>query len=184
MLDLSILTTPAPYHIITYGTLLGTQFFQSFVGGIVAYKALPRPQFSSLQQAIFPIYFSMQTALPVVLALTVPGEMTPLGRTPSGLGGFLAEKNRTGVLVPILTTFATSLTNLLFIGPATTRIMRERKHQETRDGKKSYDSPPHSKEMARMNKQFARMHGISSLLNVGGLLATVWYGITIAERLQ
>lgn len=33
------------------------------------------------------------------------------------------------VLVPILTIFATSLANLLFIGPATTRIMRERKHQ-------------------------------------------------------
>lgn len=55
---------------------------------------------------------------------------------------------------------------------------------ETKDGKKSYDSPPHSKEMARMNKQFARMHGVSSLLNMGGLLATVWYGMTIAERLQ
>ena len=131
----------------SYGTLLGTQFFQvcflsisepkdrltvslqSFVGGIVAYKALPRPQFSSLQQAIFPIYFSMQTALPIVLALTVPGERTPLGGTPSGLGGFLTEKNRVSVLVPILTIFATSLANLLFIGPATTRIMRERKHQ-------------------------------------------------------
>ena len=35
-----------------------------------------------------------------------------------------------------------------------------------------------------MNKQFARMHGVSSLLNMGGLLATVWYGTTIAERLQ
>lgn len=56
--------------------------------------------------------------------------------------------------------------------------------EETKDGKKSYDSPPHSKEMARMNKQFARMHGVSSLINMGGLLATVWYGITIAERLQ
>lgn len=55
---------------------------------------------------------------------------------------------------------------------------------ETKDGKKSYDSPPHSKEMARMNKQFGRMHGVSALVNMGGLLATVWYGITIAERLQ
>ena len=55
---------------------------------------------------------------------------------------------------------------------------------ETKDGKKSYDSPPHSKEMTRMNKQFSRMHGASSLLNLGGLLATMWYGVTIAERLQ
>lgn len=55
---------------------------------------------------------------------------------------------------------------------------------ETRDGKKSYDSPPHSKEMARMNQAFGRMHGASSLLNLLGLLATVWYGVVLAERLR
>ena len=170
----------------------------------MAYKALPRPQFSSLQQAIFPVYFSLQTALPVVLALTYPGEKSSLisSSTPAGLGGFLAEKNRISVLVPLVTVFASSLANLLVIGPATTRIMRERKHQgtfmrnlmgaitsklitiETRDGKKSYDNPPHSKEMMKLNRSFARMHGASSLLNLAGLLATVWYGVTLAERLQ
>ena len=101
---------------------------QSFVGGIVAYKALPRPQFASLQQKIFPIYFSLQTALPVVLALTYPGLKTPLG-TASGLNGTLAEVNRWSVLVPLLTIFTTSLANLLVIGPATTKIMQERKQQ-------------------------------------------------------
>jgi len=55
---------------------------------------------------------------------------------------------------------------------------------ETRDGKKSYDSPPHSKEMTRMNTAFARMHGASSLLNLLGLLATMWYGVILAERLH
>jgi hypothetical protein len=99
--------------------------------------------------------------------------------------------------------FATSLANMLFVGPETTRIMRERKHQgecstqrsnskndqliytlETRDGKKSFDSPPHSKEMIKLNRAFARMHGASSLLNLVGLLATVWYGFSLAERLQ
>ncbi|KAI9757354.1 MAG: hypothetical protein M1835_000657 [Candelina submexicana] len=113
----------------SYGTLLGTQFFQSFVGGIVAYKALPRPQFASLQQAIFPIYFSIQTALPVVLALTYPGERSPPRSTRSGLAGVLDAKTRWQVLVPILTILSTSLANLAVIGPATTKIMRERKHQ-------------------------------------------------------
>ena len=55
---------------------------------------------------------------------------------------------------------------------------------ETRDGKKSYDSPPHSKEMIKMNKAFGRMHGASSLLNLFGLLATIWYGVTLSERIQ
>ena len=55
---------------------------------------------------------------------------------------------------------------------------------ETRDGKKSYDAGPHSKEMQALNQRFGRMHGISSLLNMMGSLATVWYGMVLAERLQ
>ncbi|KAI9703592.1 MAG: hypothetical protein M1836_007362 [Candelina mexicana] len=186
----------------SYGTLLGTQFFQvippeqqlklkgtnnstqSFVGGIVAYKALPRPQFASLQQAIFPIYFSIQTALPVVLALTYPGERSPPRSTRSGLAGVLDAENRWQVFVPILTILSTSLANLAVIGPATTKIMRERKHQETRDGKKSYDSPPHSREMTRLNKSFGQMHGASTLLNMAGLIGTIFYGFTLAGRLH
>jgi hypothetical protein len=94
----------------------------------VAYKALTRPQFSQLQQKIFPIYFGLQTALPVVLALTYPGSGSPLG-TPSGLHGAFANVNRWGVLVPITTMFITSVANLVFLGPATTRAMRDRKVQ-------------------------------------------------------
>ena len=168
---------------------------------MIAYKALPRPQFSSLQQKIFPVYFGMQTALPVVLALTYPGSKTSLG-TPSGLGGTFAEGNRWSVLLPLATMFITSLANLAFIGPATTNIMKERKHQgirsmsriiriwliatilETRDGKKSYDPAPHSKEMQQLNKAFGKIHGVSSLLNMAGFIATMWYGIHLAERIQ
>lgn len=184
----------------SYGTLLGSQVFQSFIGGIVAYRALPRPQFSSLQQAIFPIYFSMQSALPVILALTYPGERTTIGSRPSSLSGVLEQQNRLHVLTPLLTMLVTGLANLMVVGPATTQIMKERKHQgnlvpirflawltiisETRDGKKSYDAGPHSKEMQILNQRFGRMHGISSLLNMAGSLATVWYGIVLAERLQ
>ena len=54
---------------------------------------------------------------------------------------------------------------------------------ETRDGKKSYDAPPHSKEMTVLNKRFGRTHGVSSLLNLAGLLATMWYGVTISNRI-
>lgn len=102
---------------------------KSFIGGPVAYRALPRPQFSSLQQAIFPIYFSLQSALPVVLALTYPGSSSGFGASPGGLEGFLAEKNRSSVFAPIATIFAVSLSNLFILGPTTTRIMKERKHQ-------------------------------------------------------
>ena len=145
----------------------------------------------------------MQTALPVILALTYPGEASPLGRiVPSGLRGFLAEDNRWSAAVPIATMFAAGLINLVWLGPMTTKVMRERKNQgsepkaggdrgylltviaETRDGKKSYDSPPHSKEMMRLNKSFGRLHGMSTLVNLGGLFATLWYGVSLAERIR
>ena len=107
-----------------------TNFSQtSFIAGPIAYRALPRPQFSSLQQAIFPIYFTLQSALPAFLALTYPGTKSSLGSTSSGIGGFLAESNRYSVLAPLVTVFAINVTNLLVLGPATTKIMRERKHQ-------------------------------------------------------
>ena len=95
----------------------------------MAFKALPRPQFSSLQTAIFPFYFSLQSALPVILALTYPGSTSVLAASPSGLKGFLAESNRYNVLLPIFLITAMNITNLLVLGPATTKIMRERKHQ-------------------------------------------------------
>jgi len=112
---------------ISYGSLLGSQVFQSFVGGIVAYKALTRPQFSQLQQRIFPIYFSLQTALPAILALTYPG--STILATRNSLSGVVSEGNRWSVLVPIATVFVTGLVNLVAVGPATTNIMKERKHQ-------------------------------------------------------
>lgn len=132
-----------------YGTLLGTQFFQvrirplskfrfllmltsffsqSFIGGIVAFRTLSRPQFAALQAKIFPIYFGLQTALPAILAVTYPGARSPLG-TASGLQGTFAEVNRWSVLAPLATMFVAGLANLLVIGPTTTKIMAERKQQ-------------------------------------------------------
>ena len=122
---------------LSYGTLLGSQVFQSFIGGIVAYRALPRPQFSSLQQAIFPVYFSMQTALPIILALTYPGERTAIAFRPSSFPGVFEQQNRLHVLTPLLTMFVTSFANLMAVGPATTQIMKERKHQ----GSLSFSQP-------------------------------------------
>lgn len=54
----------------------------------------------------------------------------------------------------------------------------------TKDGKKSYDPAPHSKEMQKLNKAFGKAHGASTLINLAGLVATIWYGVVIAGRLQ
>ena len=80
--------------------------------------------------------------------------------------------------------FVTGLVNLLYVGPQTTEIMKIRKHQETKDGKKSYDKGPHSKEMKALNRQFGILHGVSSLVNLVGFLGMCWYGVLLGEGLR
>lgn len=125
----------------------------------------------------------MQTALPVVLALTFPGERTAIGRVPSSISGVLEPSSRIHVLTPLAIMFLTGLTNMVYVGPKTTQIMRERKHQETRDGKKSYDAGEQSEAMQALNKQFGILHGVSSMVNMVGCFATLWYGFYLAERI-
>jgi hypothetical protein len=38
--------------------------------------------------------------------------------------------------------------------------------------------------MTRLNKNFVAMHGLSSLFNMGGFIATIWYGFSLAARIQ
>lgn len=92
------------------------------------FKVLERPSFSAAQNALFPIYFSLQTALPVVLALTYPGSNNPLG-TQGGIFGVLEESNRYTTLLPIATMLVTGAVNLLLVLPATQKIMADRRAQ-------------------------------------------------------
>ena len=187
-LSLSLSPTRLPSRLTqlnpSYGTLLGSSIYQSFINGIVSYRALSRPQFSTLQAALTPVYFALQTALPVLMALTYPGVKSLTATEASSLRGLLQEQNRYTVLAPIATICALNAINLLWAGPVTTRIMKERKHQETRDGKKYYDQGTQSKEMQRLNRAFGRMHGVSAVTNLVGLGVTVFYGFLLAERLQ
>jgi len=38
--------------------------------------------------------------------------------------------------------------------------------------------------MQRLNKKFGMLHGASSLVNMAALIATIWYGGTLAEMLK
>lgn len=67
----------------------------------------------------------MQTVVPVVLAVTYPGGLT----TPNGIAGVLDSSNRLSVLAPLATMFVTALANWAVVGPATTKVMRDRKSQ-------------------------------------------------------
>ncbi|KAF1843072.1 uncharacterized protein K460DRAFT_290414 [Cucurbitaria berberidis CBS 394.84] len=183
MSSLSSFKSPATYHLLSYGTLLGSTLFQSFVSGIIAFRVLPRPQFSTLQKNTFPVYFTLQTLAPLAMLFTYPSGASSLLPLLSSSPKVQTPTDKLGAWL-IGTMFFAALANWAYIGPQTTKVMELRKHQETRDGKKSYDAGPHSREMQELNKQFGVLHGISSLTNLVGLVAMVWYGGVLGEGLR
>jgi len=94
------------------------------------FRTLERPQFGAVQFKLFPIYFSLQTAAPVVLALTHPNNGGLLN-----ISGIMEPANKWGALVPIATMFVTGLLNLAALLPATGRVKERRRAQ----GKSSFD---------------------------------------------
>ncbi|KIW06200.1 uncharacterized protein PV09_02678 [Verruconis gallopava] len=173
MPGLAAFTSPIAWHILSYGTVLGTSVFNTFFQGIVAFKVLPRPSFSVLQQKLFPYYFALQTGLPVASLLSFPT---------SSLSNLTAGDNLWQVTMPLTLSALLGATNWLVLGPWTTSVIKQRKHQETRDGKKYYDDGPKSAEMQKLNKTFAALHGVSSLVNLVDIFVMVYYGFVLAGR--
>ncbi|KAL2213238.1 hypothetical protein CC79DRAFT_1362054 [Sarocladium strictum] len=178
----SLILSPAPYHILSYGTLLGASVWHSFVNGPVMFKSVDRHNFSAIQNNMFPIYFGLQSALPVVLALTFPG--SPLLGVPSGVSGLFDVSSRLDSLLPLGAAFVTGVLNLAVLMPATMSIIKERRGQVKRDGKDWWAEGPQSDEMQVLNKRFGRLHGVSMLVNLGTIIATVAYGFTLGARMQ
>jgi hypothetical protein len=97
---------------------------KSFVNGIVMFRTLSRPDFGAVQTKLFPIYFGIQTAAPVVLALTHPDNGGLIN-----LSGVLEPANKWVALVPIATMLVTGFLNLAVLLPATGKIMERRRAQ-------------------------------------------------------
>ena len=90
---------------------------QTFVMTKVCYLYLPRPQFTTLQKRIFPLYFGIETALAAATAATYP----------SGSILVLASHHLDSALLGL--TLAMSGLNLLVYGPKTIVAMVHRSHQ-------------------------------------------------------
>ncbi|KAI1653136.1 hypothetical protein F4813DRAFT_375943 [Daldinia decipiens] len=162
----------APIHLLSYSTLLGMELYQSFVMTKVCYQELPRSAFTTLQKRIFPLYFRGQTLLLLLTAATVP----PYGP--------LTLQSSKGNWIPFAIAGVTALFNLMLYGPRTRRVMIDRIHQETRDGRKSNDPTEVSDDMRALNKTFSRNHAMSIHLNVITIGATLWWGLKLALRLD
>jgi hypothetical protein len=117
---LSPLFRLAPYHLLSYGTLLGTTLYQTFVVTKVCYQALPMSAFTTLQKRIFPLYFQIHTTLLILTALTLP----PYGPVS------LIQKKKDWMPLAFATTMA--MFNLVKWGPRTQTAMIDRTHQGAR----------------------------------------------------
>ncbi|KAH6704746.1 hypothetical protein EV126DRAFT_196108 [Verticillium dahliae] len=93
-----------PFHLTTCSTLLGTQFFQSFINTKVCYQALPRSAFTTLQKHLFPIYFRVQSVLVLTTIITYPLGPRSLLSSPEDL-------------VPLSLAGITACVNFLVFGP-------------------------------------------------------------------
>src|SRR2546430_11583455 len=116
---ISTLANLAPYHLLGFGALLGTEIYQTFFMTKVCFRALPMSAFTTLQKKVFPIYFSLQGFLVAFTIATYP----PYG---------IASLSNSLIDLSILS-FAgvMSLLNIVWYGPRTTSAMIERIHQGT-----------------------------------------------------
>ena len=106
-----------PAHLLAYSTLLGTELYQSFVMTKVAYQALPRSAFTTLQKRVFPIYFQSQSIFLLILAATFPPR------------GPISIFQKRGDWIAFAIAGVTAGFNLMVFGPRTQALMIERVHQ-------------------------------------------------------
>jgi hypothetical protein len=129
----------------------------------------------------------LQSIAPIALLLTYPrgGSSRLLSSFFSSTNNLLPPSSSDNLSFYLIgTMFVTALANLVYVGPQTTEVMRLRKHQETRDGKKYDDAGAQSEEMKGLNLRFGVLHGVSSLVNMVGFGAMVWYGGVLAEMVR
>lgn len=162
-------------YIVGYGWLFGMSLWISFFGGVIAFKTLPRHQFGALQHKTFPVYFAISIALSSTL-LTLWTFSHPDILT------HITQYRRADVAQAYaLATVALSQGfNFFIIGPMTSKVMFQRHRLEKEEGK-TYNEPGVSKAMKSLNRTFGMLHGISSLANLGAVIALGFHGLLLGN---
>jgi len=114
------------------------------------FKSLPRRSFGKLQSVLFPKFFLLTT----ICALLQ-------------LGTTSAVKNLTPKYT--LCVLLCSLVNLVILEPKSTTIMFKR-HELEDQGEQG------GEEYTALKKEFGKLHGMSSLANLGALVGLVAHG--------
>ena len=162
-------TRNSTIHVLSYGLATGATIWHSFVGGPVAYKTIPRQQFGYLQGRLAPPFFALQTVC-------------------GGLMLYTASKSATATyndLITSGTTLVAGLVNLLVLAPWTTKVMDTRHRLERATGTK-YTDPQEtlSGEMRDLNRKFAVVHGLSSIVDMAAVVALLLHTVQLGHKLD
>ncbi|KAJ5775111.1 uncharacterized protein N7511_000122 [Penicillium nucicola] len=157
-----------PYHLLSYGALLGTELYQSFVNTKICFQALPMKEFIVLQKRLFPVYFATQVGLTALTAATCPPySVLSLIKNPWSAGS-LAVTGLMGCL------------NWFVYGPkTTTTALVRRALQESQNT----DGDSNGSKVDRANRNFSRNHAMVIHLNAIAMIATVVYGFSLSSTL-
>lgn len=163
-LTMPLLLSTAPYHLLMYSMIFGTTAFHSYISAPIAFKVLPRKEFGLLQNSIFPGYFLAQSITPVLIGLTAPYALT------------------TGAYISLGVTSISGAINYFGLLPWTHRVKEKRFALEAKEGKDCREEPI-SPEMASLNKEFGKSHGLSLLLNMASFIGLTSYGFILTAGL-
>ncbi|KAI0080003.1 hypothetical protein K474DRAFT_1638322 [Panus rudis PR-1116 ss-1] len=163
-------------YFLGYAWLFGMSLWVTFIGGIIAFKSLPRQQFGALQHRTFPIYFGISIAISSgLLVLWTRSHPAILEHISNPIVADVAQAYTLGISI------LSQVANQFVIGPLTSKTMFQRHKLEKAEGK-SYNESGVSAEMKALNKKFAQLHGISSLANLTSFIALAFHGLWIANK--
>ncbi|KIJ68634.1 hypothetical protein HYDPIDRAFT_173309 [Hydnomerulius pinastri MD-312] len=162
-------------YLLGYSWLCGMSLWITFFGGIIAYRVLRIHQFGALQHRTFPVYFSISvglaSALLVLWVYAHPNVLTQLGSP------LVADVAQVYALVGVVWLQGV---NQFVVGPMTSKTMFDRHKLEKAEGKE-YNNSEVSDEMKTLNSRFGKLHGISSLANLGAVIALVFHGLWLGK---
>lgn len=163
-------------YILGYGWLMGMSIWVTFIGGVIAFKTLPRQQFGALQHRTFPWYFNISILLSSgLLLLWTKAHPHVIANLANPRLADVAQAYALGTVI------ASQLANQTVIGPMTSKTMFQRHKLEKQEGK-SYNEPGVSAEMRALNSKFSRLHGISSLLNLAANISLIFHGLWVGTK--
>jgi len=162
-------------YVVAYGWLFGMSLWISFFGGVIAYKTLPRAQFGALQHKTFPIYFVLSILLgSTLLGLWTLNHPAVLTHYANPLNVDVAQAYTLALVI------LSQASNYFIVGPLTSKTMFERMRLEKDEGK-SYNESGVSDRMKALNRRFGMLHGVSSLANLGAVVALGFHGLWIGN---